>query len=85
MNTILISYPEAGQNSDLIHNFRNLGEAIYREFQMSGKADVPDMDDAVSELHVVVPSARDLGVVGAYVKKAISRYGLSEKVRVSRV
>ena len=85
MKTLLITFPAAAEDYNHVHNFRNFGEDIHRHFITTGIAQVPDMDSATTELHVVISASRHLGTVTTYVTKAIRRYGLSKLVHVARL
>lgn len=85
MKALLITLPGAAEDYSHVHNFRNFGEDIHCHFISTGMAQVPDMDSATTELHVVISATRHLGTVTSYVNKAIHRYGLSDLVHVTRI
>ena len=85
MKALLISLPAAANDNTLVHRFRNFAEDIYREFTPAGVADVPDMDSAVTELHVTISATRHLRTVTTFVTKTLRHHNLSELASVSRL
>lgn len=64
---------------------RDVGEDMYGKFHFDGIAEVPDMDSAITELHVHVLATRHLGAVTSYLKKFLRRHALSEHAQISRL
>jgi len=69
---------------DILHSLRNVGEDICRAFHYKGIADVPDMDSAVTELHIHVHATRHLGEVTTALKKSLRMHGITEKTEIVR-
>lgn len=85
MKTLLISLPADATDLSLVGRFRNLAEDIHRKFAPDGIAEVPDMDSACTELHIVIPATRHLGTVTTFVTKSLRQHNLSELTFVSRL
>lgn len=69
----------------MVHDLRNAAEDIYRKFMADEVVQVPDMDSAVTELHILISAPRHLGDVSAFAKKALKRYGLLELASFSQM
>ncbi len=72
--------------SDLVHRFRNFGEALYREFRLSGhaKISIDEIDSATDRIELFVNTKRHIGGVSAFIKKALKQHNLEELVTVTR-
>ena len=78
-------YPD-GPDDNLVHRLRNFGEELYREFSLSGQADVSldEIDSATTEIHVVVSAKRHLGGVSAFIAKTLKQHNLDDLFTVTR-
>ncbi len=78
-------YPD-GPDADLVHRLRNFGEDLYREFSLSGQADISleEIDSATTEIHVLVRAKRHLGGVSAFIAKTLKQHNLDDLFTVSR-
>ena len=85
MKVLLIQVPKAAQDYNLVSDLRNAAEDIYRKFMADEVVQVPDMDSAVTELHILISAPRYLGDVTVFVKKTLKRYGLADVATVSQV
>jgi hypothetical protein len=85
MKTILVTVPAAHSDYTLVSLLRNVGEEIYRKFSRQGIAEIPDMDSALTELHIRVQATRHLGEVTAQLKKTLRREGLAELATITRL
>lgn len=85
MKVLLIQVPKAAQDYNLVHDLRNAAEDIYRKFMADEVVQIPDMDSAVTELHVLVSASRHWGDVTSFTKKVLKRYGLLELAKISQM
>lgn len=85
MKVLLVQVPKAAQDYNLVSDLRNVAEDIYRKFMADEVVQIPDMDSAVTELHVLISAPRHLGDVSSFVKKALQRYGLADLATVSQM
>ena len=78
-------HPDA-PDADLVHRLRNFGEDLYREFSLSGHADIwiEEIDAATTEFHVLVKAKRHLGGVSAFIAKTLKQHNLDDLFTVSR-
>ncbi len=83
MKVLLIQIPKAAQDHNLVHDLRNAAEDVYRKFMADEIVQIPDMDSAVTELHVLVSAPRYLGDVTSFAKKVLKRYGLLDLAAIS--
>lgn len=85
MKVILVTVAAAASDYSLVSLLRDVGEDMYGKFHFEGIAEVPDMDSAITELHVHILATRHLGIVTSYLKKSLRRYGLSGHAQISRL
>ena len=85
MKTIVVTVPAAHSDYTLVSLLRNVGEEMYRKFSHQGIAEIPDMDSALTELHIRVQATRHLGEVTAQLKKSLRREGLAELATITRL
>ena len=89
-NRITIAFIANAQSqapgSDLIHRFRNFGEDLYREFSISGHAEISidEIDSATDKLEPFVTAKRHIGGVSAFIKKTLEQHNLDTDFTVSR-
>ena len=85
MKTLLVSLPPEAADGRYATQLRHLSQDIAKRFEFSGYVELPENQNVVNDLHVVVHSTRHLGTVNSYVKKAIQRFGFTDIAYVSRV
>jgi hypothetical protein len=83
MKSIVVTIASESVIPFAVSRLRDVGEDIYKEFYFAGKAEVPDMDTAITTLHIHVHKAKDLGDVGIALKKSLRKHRL-ESAEVSR-
>ena len=87
---ITIAYDETihpgGPDDALVHRLRNFGEDLYREFSLSGQADISleEIDSATTEINVLVRAKRHLGDVSSIVAKSLKQHDLDDLFVVLR-
>ena len=84
MKKIIVKAPSGETDSLVVHDLRNVGEDVYRRFHCEGIAEVPDMDSAVSSLHIEVKATRHLGDVMTFLKKSLRKHGIAEITEIVR-
>lgn len=84
MKTIRVNIAAANGDYSLVHDLRNVGEDVYRAFYFEGIVEVPDMDFAISDLHIHVKATRHLGEVTTVLKKSLKKRGLFEQAVITR-
>ena len=68
-----------------ISRFGNFADDVYREFALTGLAELPDFDTTTTELHIIPAATRHLGTVATFVTKALRRQHLTELTTVTRL
>jgi hypothetical protein len=84
MKTIVVKATIGATDSRVAYSLREVGEDIYSKFYSEGIAEIPDMDTAVTELHIKVKATRHLGDVTTFLKKSLKRHNLLEIVEITR-
>ena len=84
MKRIIVKAPSGESDSLVVHDLRNVGEDVYRKFHFEGIADVPDMDSAITSLHIEVKATRHLGDVMTFLKKSLRKRGIAQIVEIVR-
>ena len=85
MKVILVTVAAAASDYSLVSRLRDVGEDIYGKFFFDGIAEVPDMDSAITELHIQIPATRHLGIVSSYLNKSLRRHDLFDHAQTSRL
>lgn len=85
MKVLLIQVSRAAQDHNLVRKLRNAAEDVYREFMADEAVQIPGMDSAVTELHILVAATRHWGRVTTFTKKVLTRYGLLELASISQM
>jgi hypothetical protein len=85
MKIIHVNVAAAATDYSLVSLLRDVGEDVYRKFYFNGRAEVPDMDSARTDLHVHVLATRYLGEVTTYLRKSLRKRGLEAHAVIRRV
>lgn len=70
--TLKVSLKKAGP--DLIHDFRNFGEDVYRELRDGCGVSIDEIDASTSEFHLREIPKRAVRTVAATVRKIVEKY-----------
>ena len=79
---IELSEPPTG---DVVHRFRNLGEAIFRDLQSQGTVDIDEVDRATTHLHIRDIHPRDIGTVKQQIDRLLRQHGFAGTASLKRV
>ena len=72
-------------NPDLVHQFRNFGEDVYRALRDECDVSIQEIDASTSEFHVRRIHKRELRTVAAKVRKIAEKSLMSALINVSEV
>jgi len=69
----------------LVHQFRNLGEDIWRILQHECEISLSEIDASTSQFHLRGIHKRDLRALAAKVRKLVEKSGMGTRVTVSEI
>lgn len=61
-------------NPDLVHDFRNFGEDVYRQLREDCAVSIDEIDASTSEFHLREIRKREVRTVAAKVRKLAEKY-----------